>query len=250
MIPCQEYVAGLWKADLIRGLLWYTKGSQLIRRQYEEISNAETCLFPSWSWASIGYDHVENSHKHDHHYQPLSRIDDVDIELVDKSQPFGSVKSGKVTISGPLKEFARLYYQKWKSEPDSITKLEQHLSKLTEDESTGKVEPRYSSPSGRHFAALQMIGDFHKIELLILESTGTTSDSFNEYCRVGVVTLHHFPRRSVASPALLSKFAKTETSLASRLGPRRKTARNLRGSNAVVEELRNEKWKTTTVVLI
>jgi hypothetical protein len=45
MIPCQEYVAGLWKADLIRGLLWYTKGSQLIRRQYEEILKAETCLF-------------------------------------------------------------------------------------------------------------------------------------------------------------------------------------------------------------
>lgn len=32
-IRCEEYFAGLWKPDMIRGLMWYTEGATLIPRK-------------------------------------------------------------------------------------------------------------------------------------------------------------------------------------------------------------------------
>jgi len=70
-----EYLAGLWRVDLIRGLLWtrrndsnskvagYTKGEKYSERRARRILNIEkadsmrptvTAGIPSWSWAALG----------------------------------------------------------------------------------------------------------------------------------------------------------------------------------------------------
>ncbi|KAF2495157.1 HET-domain-containing protein, partial [Lophium mytilinum] len=68
-IHCHDYVAGLWKPDLIRGLMWYTKGAKLIPRQSADSIRAVNLTFPSWSWASVGYERVENSQKENNHFK-------------------------------------------------------------------------------------------------------------------------------------------------------------------------------------
>jgi len=250
MIRSREYVSGLWKLDMIRGLLWYTEGANLIPRRSEERMKAQNS-FPSWSWASVGYERVKFSQKHNSHTQSLSRIEDEEVDFHDQFESFGAVNSKSITIAGPLKRLSRLYNPSWRSAEEPMSELERHLSEITENESSGSVDPRYSSPSGLHFAALQMLGDVHgKINLLVLESTGNVSNGHNEYYRVGVVTLQSFSPRDVASPELLAQLRKFDESLSARLGPQRNQPRKQKISNVVVAELRREPWKIETVVII
>ncbi len=44
IIRCEEYFAGLWKLDMIRGLMWYTEGVTLIPRKPLDNDN-----FLTWS---------------------------------------------------------------------------------------------------------------------------------------------------------------------------------------------------------
>ena len=251
MIGWQKYVAGLWVPDMIRGLLWYTEGAKLIPRRSGDSILAENKPFPSWSWASVGYERVKNSQTHNNHLQTLSRIENTKCDLKDPRQPFGAVSSGSVTITGPLKKLSRLYNRSWKSVEESMSELERHLSEIVENESSGSVDPRYFPPPGVHFATLQMMGDVHdKIELLVLESTGNVSNGHNEYCRVGVVTLRYFSPSDVASPKLLARLAKFDDSLTARLDPRKNQAEKQKASNAVIAEMRREPWNIETVVII
>jgi hypothetical protein len=245
-----EYVAGLWKPDLIRGLIWHTKGAKLIPRQSADNMRAVNNAFPSWSWASVGYELVKNGQKNNNNFQALSLVEDVQVDLVDQHNPFGAVKSGSVTITGPLKKVLRLYNKEWKSTEASISEFERHLSEIVETESLGGVEHRYSSPPGGHFAALQMLRDIHSLDLFVLEATGEVSNGINVYRRVGVLTLRYFPKRSMASPDLIAKLEAFETSRTARLGPQKEKRGKQKASNDVVMELERESWKTETVIIV
>jgi hypothetical protein len=249
-IRSHEYVAGLWKPDLIRGLLWHTNGAKLIPRQSTDNMRAFNNAFPSWSWASVGYEVVENSQKNNNNFQALSLVDDVQVDLVDQHDPFGAVKSGSVTITGPLKKAPRLYNKEWKSAETSISEFERHLSEIVENESLGGVEHRYSSPPGGHFAALQMLGDIDSLDLLVLEATGEVSNGVNVYRRVGVLTLRYFHKGDIASPDLIAKLEEIETSRTARLGPEKEKWEEQKASNDVVVELRREPWKTETIIIV
>jgi hypothetical protein len=249
-IRSHEYVAGLWKPDLIRGLIWHTNGAKLIPRQSTDNMRAFNNTFPSWSWVSVGYEAVKNSQKDNNSFQALSLIEDVQINLFNQHDPFGAVESGSVTITGPLKKVPRLYNTEWKSAETSISKFERHLSEIVENESLGNVEHRYSSPHGGHFAALQILGDMHSLDLLVLKATGEVSNSINVYRRVGVLTLRYFHRGSIASPDLIARLKEFETSRTALLGPQEKNRRKQKGSNDVVMELRREPWKTETVIIV
>ena len=249
-IRSHEYVAGLWKPDLIRGLIWYTKGAKLIPRQSMDSMRAVNNAFPSWSWASVGYEAVTNSHKNNSRSQALSRLEDVQIDLVDQSQPFGGVRSGSATITGPLKKTPRLYNKEWKSMEASMSDFERHISEVVEKESPGGVEHRYSSPPGGHFAALQMLGDLHSLDMLVLEATGDVSDGINMYRRVGVLRLLYFPKESMASPDLITRLKELETSQTARLGPQENKREIQKVSNDAITELWREPWKVETVVIV
>ena len=251
-IRSHEYVAGLWRPDLIRGLLWHIKGTNLIPRQSSDSMRAVNNAFPSWSWASVGYEVVKNSRKNNNTFQALSRVEDVQIDLVDQRQPFGAAKSGSatITITGPLKKTPRLYNKEWKSAEASMSEFERHLSEIVEKESLGGVEYRYSSPPGGHSAALQMLGDVDLLDLLVLEATGEVSNGINVYRRVGVLTLRYFPKGSVASPDLIARLEEFKTSRTARLSPKEESTKKQKASNHVVTELRREPWKTETVIIV
>jgi hypothetical protein len=93
-----EYVAGLWKGDMHRGLLWTAPDSTSSRRDLRQYRA------PSWSWASlpatcsfyvrqIVQEEVDTS---------CMRIEEADV-LIEGANPFGVVSSGKLKIRGLLK---------------------------------------------------------------------------------------------------------------------------------------------------
>ncbi|KAM0549202.1 hypothetical protein ACHAPJ_009511 [Fusarium lateritium] len=87
-----QYVAGLWRSDLIEGLLW--QGLNCRRRQEYRA--------PSWSWASMdGIPGLGNVHD----YDTLAEVLDVKVNLK-SSNPYGEVTDAKITIRAPME---RLY---------------------------------------------------------------------------------------------------------------------------------------------
>lgn len=106
-----EYCAGLWKADLSRGLLWK-------RNTGGKSNQMEKYIAPSWSWAGqqgpvsfllndlsnkIDPDSCQNGHDHD--------ADDTDKTLIMnvvyqsqlfRSDPFGRLKSASLILSAPI----------------------------------------------------------------------------------------------------------------------------------------------------
>ncbi|KAK3299641.1 heterokaryon incompatibility protein-domain-containing protein [Chaetomium fimeti] len=243
-IRSEDYFAGLWKSDMIRGLMWYIEGATLIPR-----SPLDNDVFPTWSWASAGCGLVNHDHK-DWNI-PLSRVENAQVDLVDKRQPFGPLKTGSantITLTGRLKRLPRLYNKAWECEDASMSALERHLSEMVERESPGKVELRYSSPSGVHFAALQMLRDHESLGLLVLESTREAPN--NVYRRVGVVTLRGRDERNVCSPDLLAKIMMWENSLDTRLGPREWAGKEDEFHDKVLVEVMEETWKEESVVII
>ncbi|MCJ1357367.1 MAG: hypothetical protein MMC33_007363 [Icmadophila ericetorum] len=89
-----EYVAGLWKEDLLPGLMW-------------EMSKAEgtsirakpmTYCGPSWSWASTDGD---VRYEKDYELDPVATV--IDIKIESGLDPFGRIHSAELTLSGRMK---------------------------------------------------------------------------------------------------------------------------------------------------
>jgi hypothetical protein len=250
MIRNPTYVAGLWKEDLIRGLLWHVEGTTLIpKRSADNISTFHEA-FPSWSWASVGNQVVKNDLKTDNSLRALSEIEDIQIDLVDLRDPFGAFNGGSVTITGPLRRLPRLYNKEWASAEASMSKLERHISEIVEMESQGSVAQKYSSPPGGHFSVLLMLGDINLLHLLVLEATGEIRNGINEYRRGGILKLSYIDPSSYASPELIATLKKMESSITARLGLRKKTRKVRKNPNAVFIEVKRENWAKETVIIV
>ncbi|KUJ08396.1 uncharacterized protein LY89DRAFT_788806 [Mollisia scopiformis] len=106
-----QYIAGLWKNDLPQNLLW-DRHSPIIQPPKDYIA-------PSWSWASrITYPHEIHADNPNYgelgpayqivnavHKEDLAGVyaEVLDVKAIPKSgNPFGSVRSGHITLSGPL----------------------------------------------------------------------------------------------------------------------------------------------------
>lgn len=102
------YLAGLWKGDLINGLLWQraqgyrTSTTTAALRDFVYIKNSGT---PSWSWAA--YDGLVDTYSWRYHeqcnYEKLEElviIHAAGTELVDATYPTGQVSRGAIEISG------------------------------------------------------------------------------------------------------------------------------------------------------
>jgi len=254
MIRNPTYVAGLWKEDLIRGLLWHVKGTTLIPKRSAD--NNSTCheAFPSWSWASVGVEEVvQNDLKTNDCLRALSEIENTQIDLVDPRDPFGAVKScsaPSVTISGPLRRLPRLYNKEWASAEASMSELERHISEIIEEESQGNVAQKYSTPPGGHFCVLRMLKGIDVLHLLVLEATGEASNGINIYRRVGILKLRYNDPSNIASPELIAMLKKRETSTAAQLGLRKKPRKTRGIPNAVFLEVESEDWVKETVMVI
>ena len=255
LIGNDEYFAGLWKGDMVRGLLWHVSGAKLIPAKSTENSSTGGNVVPSWSWTSAGVNVVINDHTDQCSFRALSTVEDVEVDLVDPSNPFGAVSGGSVTITGPLAQLSRLYNKEWRCKETFMPALERHISQVVEEESLQGVEEIYSFPSNGRYVALQVLQHFpsmdRRLDLLILEATGGNSKCIPIYRRVGVLTLRHYHQRSVASPELRDVFERSKHSLGSRLdpgsGPRRVRWAQ---SKDVFLELAAEPWPRQTVIIV
>lgn len=100
------YKAGIWMADIHRGLLWSTIGTGLCSSNY---------IAPSWSWASQGrlLEHYRYADLYDHAHwtvkncEPKSSL--IECEVVPLyGDPYGQVESGRLDLRGPWIPATRL----------------------------------------------------------------------------------------------------------------------------------------------
>ncbi|KAF2130270.1 HET-domain-containing protein [Dothidotthia symphoricarpi CBS 119687] len=89
-----EYVAGLWKGDLVAGLLW-SKNQWL----YGPVQLSTQYLTPTWSWASSNHVDTFNTRR-----RKYLKLDILHAEAVPSTtNPFGEISSASLIVSGPLK---------------------------------------------------------------------------------------------------------------------------------------------------
>lgn len=248
MIQDDEYIAGLWKRDLIRGLLWHVRGGKLTASPTTQASSV-----PSWTWASVAYNVVVNDHAKQDGIRSFVVVEDVEVDLVDSSNPFSGVRGGRITITGPIFSLLRLYNKEWKCKETTMSAFERYISDIVEEESAGEVEEKFSSPNGR-FAALQMLQHFpsldRRLDFLILEANVGTPNGTATHRRLGVLTLRYIDRRYMASPELVKIHEAAKGSLRSRLGANtHRRSKKLRQSKEVFEELAAKPWPTQTIII-
>ncbi|KLU91055.1 hypothetical protein MAPG_09579 [Magnaporthiopsis poae ATCC 64411] len=86
-----QYIAGIWRSDVIQGLLWQGLGVTDVE---------DDRVVPSWSWAAINgtpaYGGVTAGE-----WAPMASVLDCQVELEGKSA-FGRVKSGCIKMKAPL----------------------------------------------------------------------------------------------------------------------------------------------------
>ena len=97
-LPNEEYMAGLWKGDIIRGLLWAKNGSNP-----RLLQTLPAYLAPSWSWASVDGPVF---------YPPIKITPEspslVDVKVtVTGLDPLGEVTSGYLLLRGRLQSVRR-----------------------------------------------------------------------------------------------------------------------------------------------
>lgn len=112
-LPNDTYLAGLWKGDLMEGLLWKARaldgwpnqpnGShELNATPYITASVPSSYRAPSWSW--LGSDcSIWWQRKKRHSPRSLVEILDVSIELVDEVEPARDMKGGYIVLEGHLR---------------------------------------------------------------------------------------------------------------------------------------------------
>lgn len=96
--PDEKYLAGLWKSDLHRGLLWTNSScntpSNHLRFGYNEY------VAPSWSWARRSSD----AHWLTGTFSPEFELTDTKI-VTDKHNPYGRVSSGNLKLHAKVFKF-------------------------------------------------------------------------------------------------------------------------------------------------
>ncbi|KAH6701371.1 heterokaryon incompatibility protein-domain-containing protein, partial [Leptodontidium sp. MPI-SDFR-AT-0119] len=111
-----EYVAGLWKQNLLADLLWFSH-SDISQWNAENLGRGSNGLehsrplkstsgAPSWSWASIdgGVDYrVLRDPDEWQQFEPFLQLKSVDA-TVRGLNPFGAVTGGSITATGPTVE--------------------------------------------------------------------------------------------------------------------------------------------------
>lgn len=99
-----QYLAGLWKGDLLEGLLWRSTGVMLSSGLETHLQNVRqrNYVAPSWSWAACPA--VQSLRKEDQHLRRITQeatIVDVGVDA-NSEDPYGRVSGGFLCIRGKL----------------------------------------------------------------------------------------------------------------------------------------------------
>lgn len=103
-----EYVAGLWRRDIVRGMCWCR--TNFPHRDHAAIAagnKGRKDFLPSWSWASVVDGRVSNSLEEENLW-PLTTLEEtascVDVHVEPKfADPFGQINDAWVLIKAPFR---------------------------------------------------------------------------------------------------------------------------------------------------
>lgn len=105
-----EYLAGVWKRDILRGLLWRGGFKRLMSSAFNEnvsLDHAREYLAPTWSWVSypgfVDFDVVRWSFYRGFQLPTVS-LSSAFISVPGRN-PFGQVESGSICLHTPLLSF-------------------------------------------------------------------------------------------------------------------------------------------------
>ncbi|KAF4971524.1 hypothetical protein FSARC_1660 [Fusarium sarcochroum] len=199
LILDDEYVAGLWKNDMIRGLLWWSmQGGYLKPRRLE----GKDYVAPSWSWASLEHGAVLTLLSRtldqgvlvcgdmitpgfiDCDYtgveeMPLNASSDIEILSVQcrtRESPFGQVQSGTIRMKGYICEVSWIF----SGEDDSLLGL------------TCLRMARYISNQEERADYLDGSEDTRRFGKCICLALLPTEFRENEYRRVGLAEIDYW----------------------------------------------------------
>jgi hypothetical protein len=206
-----QYVAGLWRSDLPRALMWFPKGP---------VTKTDIYVAPSWSWASLRCEVVfmpRNSYwnKLDVYH---AKLDILDVRFTPTNIPFGPVSSASLRVTGLLAE--GFTHDKRTSKHDVRFALDQSGSEgyasLSSDESQSlsRRETRKANtmPHGEVYYCLfvqsGVYWNMDFIESLLLAPTGRER---GQYRRVGTWTRDGpelpFSQASVLDPSMYEEIS-------------------------------------------
>ncbi|OCK77989.1 HET-domain-containing protein, partial [Lepidopterella palustris CBS 459.81] len=95
------YLAGLWKSNLISGLLWCQGSRWCMSSSSIPASKPAVSRAPTWSWVSVNGSVDLNNAATRHATQ--SCVHTCEISLASAETPFGEVKGGVLDITAPIK---------------------------------------------------------------------------------------------------------------------------------------------------
>jgi hypothetical protein len=199
------YCAGLWKKDIICGLLWdrlpiWSKDGTT----RWEASMPSEFLAPSWSWAGVlgRQANFPNWRAKDtlSSKSAINVAEVLEVRTVPKGPDrFGQVISGKITLKARFHQLAKppayTAEEGARGNDEEISAFVQHVHRAFRD--TGRMEYEFLQQHvpnhGQKFAIIELIrwtnapgSGVPGMELMALESTGKGD---NEYRRIGLFTL-------------------------------------------------------------
>jgi hypothetical protein len=199
------YCAGLWKKDIICGLLWdrLPVWSKDGNTRWDHTKPSEY-LAPSWSWAGVlGRQANFPKWRAKNALSSKSALDVaevIDVRTVIKGpDQFGQVAGGSITLKARFYQLSRPPANTVNDNPPEIVReasaFEQHVDRVFKD--TGRIEyefmQQHVAAPNQKFAILELIrwakapgSGIPGMELMALESTGKDE---NEYRRVAIFSL-------------------------------------------------------------
>ena len=114
-----DYLAGLWRSALLRGLLWHCG---YVNEDHK--SRPTMYIAPSWSWASrSGAVSYWSLAKNDQILSTVA-VEDCTVVLRDTRSPFGDVVGGHLHLRGPVKQALSLDSELFDIKVDHIHRRE------------------------------------------------------------------------------------------------------------------------------
>jgi hypothetical protein len=162
-----EYCAGLWKRDLVKGLLWRGTVKEPLPGKY---------IAPSWSWVSGRAGQVRWVLEEGHTYEELAFIDDVNLRYDVAADPFGRLTGGTVTLTAPHRHLRAIAGPEDYRDEVPLTKFEEFIRHYLKHSYDSEFPHKHIACPNQSFAALQMATAIDSetkkpfMELLLVES--------------------------------------------------------------------------------
>lgn len=104
-IVSDEYLAGLWRKDLVRGLMWHAPADRSLTDHIQVLTASNPSNAPSWSWAS----HSKGFEVGSCLFDPDLYVEiNQEVELLEAkvdlatSNPFGRINGAAMTLNGKM----------------------------------------------------------------------------------------------------------------------------------------------------